>query len=62
MSESEQQPLLAPLPDDVEGACGATDGKGRLARWRETTAEALESRPWHYTVIILACLPLTRAR
>ena len=57
---SEQQPLLASPHADVEpgsDACGATHGKARLARWREATAEALESRPWHYAVIILARTP-----
>ncbi|KAI0341786.1 hypothetical protein BDW22DRAFT_1429893 [Trametopsis cervina] len=57
---SEQQPLLLPNQDqvdeDVERANGGAleDHKGHIARGRERTAEALESRAWHYFVILLA--------
>ncbi|KAI0686733.1 hypothetical protein BC835DRAFT_1420239 [Cytidiella melzeri] len=62
---SEQQPLLLPSQDqandDVERGVGSERevDKGRVARWRETTGEVLESRTWHYIVIFLARI-LTR--
>ena len=56
---SEQQPLLSQDNEryqDVEIGEGRDeeDEKSHIARWREQTAETLESRPWHYAVIILA--------
>ncbi|KAJ3548552.1 hypothetical protein NM688_g5280 [Phlebia brevispora] len=53
---SEQQPLLFAgqhsTDRDAESGTGRPDcEKGYLARCRERTAETLESRPWHYTVI-----------
>lgn len=56
---SEQQPLLSADPrsanEDAElGSGGAGPEKSRIARYKEHTAETLESRPWHYTVILLA--------
>ena len=58
---SEQQPLLSSSQDqDVEQGSGSErdlEGeKGHIARWRDRTAEVLESRPWHYTVITLVCI------
>ena len=55
---AEQQPLLSPheqpASEDLEAGGGEDCEKGVLARWKEHTAETLESRPWHYTVILLA--------
>lgn len=56
---SEEQPLLSgeqrPTSEDVERGGGDVDcEKGYFARCKERTAETLESRPWHYTVILLA--------
>ena len=56
---SEQQPLLSQdnvRYRDVESGDATNEEfeTGRVARWREKTAETLESRPWHYAVIMLA--------
>ena len=56
---SEQQPLLpanqASANEDVERGNENEDcEKSTVERWKEHTAETLESRPWHYTVISLA--------
>ena len=57
---SEQQPLLSnnhagPSDQDVEsGSVGEPNEKGTIAVWKEKTAEKLESKPWHYLVILLA--------
>ncbi|KAI0093529.1 hypothetical protein BDY19DRAFT_881844 [Irpex rosettiformis] len=52
---SEQQPLLLPSQDqDVEQGDdgGRVAGeKGHITRWRDSMAEVLESRPWHYIVL-----------
>lgn len=64
---SEQQPLLSPSQSegnagDVEQAdAGADAEKGHFARWRESTAQMLESRLWHYTVITLARISISPA-
>ncbi len=61
---SEQEPLLRADPEmgESEAELGRGDAaageKGHIARWREHTAEILECRPWHYTVILLARISL----
>ena len=51
---SEQQPLLVPHDDRHDVEADSDVDKSRVARYREKTAESLESKPWHYLVIILA--------
>lgn len=56
---SEEQPLLPAeqrsTSGDVEaGGAAPSREKGFYTRCKEHTAETLETRPWHYTVTLLA--------